>query len=509
MKTCREQEPGTADFGGETAQGQERRFGTELSAADFGEVGDADGAESLAFGVHSYTESESYVPPENEEVREALRTFSDLKLGFMMHFSPATLWGCVESWALSSGEAAWSRRDVNFCPPVEFAERYFALNRRFSPDKFSADRIARLAESCGFRYLLFTTKHHDGFCMYDSAFSDYKITAEDCPFHRHPQADVCRALFDAFRARGMKISAYYSKADWHHPDYWDPQRGEAESRNPNYDVLAEPEKWRRFVDFTHRQFEELIRDYGPIDCLWLDAGWVNAKNRGQDLRLDEIIPALRARYNPKLLVADRCCGGAYENILTPEQAIPDHPISVPWESCLTLGENFSYSFNENYKSARELIHSLIEILSKGGSLALNVTPQPDGELPKRAVTLLRRFGRFVRKHAEGIYGTTVADIANQQDWRFVAKEGKVYAYFLYRRDPYMPDRLFLPVDPAQKIERVRFLRTGQTLRFCRRNGESCALADAFAYEGKQIGLWLDCRELDMLEAEAADCFVTE
>ena len=134
------------------------------------------------------------------------------------------------------------------------------------------------------KYVVFTTKHHDGFCMFDTHLTDYRITAPDVPFHTNARSNVVLEVFNAFRREHFLIGAYFSKADWHCPDYWDPAHP-AHTRNPNYDTRAQPEKWDRFVRFTHGQIEELMTGYGPIDILWLDAGQVRPPD--QDIRMDE------------------------------------------------------------------------------------------------------------------------------------------------------------------------------------------------------------------------------
>lgn len=146
-----------------------------------------------------------------------------LKLGFMMHWAPGSQLGTYESWPLSDGDAAWSQEDFTWADPAVCKQQYWDAN----PVKFSAAAWAQLAEECGFKYLLFTTKHHDGFCMYDTDTTDYKITSPDCPFHTHPDADVVGALYREFRRRGLGISTYFSKPDWHSPYYWAPQFGTA------------------------------------------------------------------------------------------------------------------------------------------------------------------------------------------------------------------------------------------------------------------------------------------
>ena len=167
----------------------------------------------VANGVHNYTPPEEYVPPRSDRVREHLDWFMGLKLGFMMHWAPGCQLGTYESWPLSDGDAAWSQEDFTWADPETCKRQYREANRTFNPVKFDPAGWAKLARECGFKYLLFTTKHHDGFCMFDTQTTDYKITAPDCPFHTHPDADVVGALYREFRRQGLAISTYFSKPD--------------------------------------------------------------------------------------------------------------------------------------------------------------------------------------------------------------------------------------------------------------------------------------------------------
>ena len=197
-------------------------------------------------------------------------------------------------------------------------------------------------------------------------------------------------------------SMIFSKPDWHSDAYWHHAFGPAPTRNVNYSIKEEPQLWDSFVDYTHRQLEELGTRYGKIDCLWLDGGWVNKDNLDQDIRLGEIVEKLRKGPQPHLIVCDRTVGGIYENIVTPEKQVPEEPLFIPWETCTTVGEKFSFHYTDTFKSGRELVHLLLDVVSKGGNLALNLAPQPDGELPGRAVASLRDMGRWLRMHGEGI-----------------------------------------------------------------------------------------------------------
>ena len=237
-------------------------------------------------------------------------------------------------------------------------------------------------------------------------------------------------VFDAFRARGLGIAAYFSKPDWHCPWYWAEgmDKPVAWSRNPTYVPSEHPELWNKFVEFTHNQIMELIENYGRIDILWLDGGQVGPRN-GQDIRLSEVVARAR-QIQPWLLTADRTIGGENENYITPEQSVPTAPIRVPWESCVTVGHAFSFRYDERYKTPRELVHLLIDVVCRGGNLALNIAPQPDGELPGAAVRAVDGLGAWLRANGEAIYGTRLAE-PNEQGRVAFTKKGDVH-YALLR-----------------------------------------------------------------------------
>ena len=445
----------------------------------------------VANGVHNYTAPEDYIPPQSAEVQKHLDRFMGLKQGFMMHWAPGCQLGTYESWPLSDGDASWSQEDFTWASPEVCKRQYWEANKTFNPVKFDAASWAQLASDCGFRYLLFTTKHHDGFCMYDTDTTDYKITSPDCPFHSHPDADVVGALYREFRRRGMAISTYFSKPDWHSPYYWAPQFGPAPSRNVNYDVQEHPELWERYVQFTHQQIRELGTRYGKIDVLWLDGGWVRPDNLGQDIRLGEIVEELRAGPQPHLIVCERTCGGAYENFITPEKTVPDSALNVPWETCTTLGDKFSFHYTDNFKSGRQLVHLLLDVVSKGGNLALNLAPQPDGLLPAPGVRSLRDLGAWLKIFGEGIYETHIAEPYFEDRLFYTAREQQVYAFYAYDEVPSLPAKLKLHI--PGRVRSAVSLRTGQRLRL-RQNED---------------GVTLDLQELSMATAFYAEGFRLE
>ena len=178
-------------------------------------------ADLIKEGMHGCSAEENYVVPAEQAVRDKLEWFQDQKLALMMHFGAYSQMGRCESWPLSEEDADWARKDYTWeKDSAVFRKQYFDLMKSFNPLRFEPDKWARFAKESGFRYFILTTKHHDGFCMFDTDETDYKITSELCPFHTHRYADVVRHAFDAFRAEGIGIAPYFSKADWHCPWYW-------------------------------------------------------------------------------------------------------------------------------------------------------------------------------------------------------------------------------------------------------------------------------------------------
>lgn len=402
-------------------------------------------ADAIIHGMHGCSREDEYVRPSDPKVLEKLEWFQDQKLALMMHFGIYSQLGLCESWPLSDGDADWSRGDIDWeKDAATFRRQYRDLNLSFNPVRIRPEVWADIAARNGFKYLIFTTKHHDGFCLFDTKYTDYKSTAPDCPFHTHKHADVVKAVFDAFRARGIGIAAYFSKPDWHCPWYWAEgmEKPVACDRNPTYDPKKHPEVWEQFVKFTHGQMMELVRDYGPLDILWLDGGQVGPQN-GQDIRLSEFVEKARL-IQPGLLTADRTIGGPNENYITPEQSVPTAPIRVPWESCVTVGHAFSYRFNEEYKTPRQLVHLLIDVVCRGGNLALNIAPQPDGTLPAPAVKAVDGLGAWLRDNGEAIYGTRLAEPNEQGVTAFTRKGETYYALVRLPEGEKLTDSLLIP-----------------------------------------------------------------
>jgi len=390
-------------------------------------------------------------------VLEKLERFQDWKFGFMMHWGIYSQWGCIESWPLVEKDewarpgdlTAWVARGKDF---DRFSRDYRALNQTFHPRKFEPRRWAAAAKAAGMKYVVFTTKHHDGFCLFDTRQTDYRTTHPSCPMHADPQADVVKAVFDAFRKQGFGIGAYYSKSDWHHPAYWTPQWPHPD-RNVNYDTRQHPEIWAEFVGFTRRIVEELMTGYGPVDILWLDGGQVRPPR--QDIDMPRLA-AMARRHQPGLLIVDRTVGGHYENYRTPEQQVPKTPPPFVWETCMTMGDQWSYKPGDKYKSTHELIHLLVDIVAKGGNFLLNVGPDADGELPAAAVERLSEIGWWMKVNGAAIYGTRAVPPYRQGPVCLTKKGDTLYAILLAGENETRPPESFV-VPGVRSAAAVRML----------------------------------------------------
>lgn len=424
-----------------------------------------------------HPQSTTYEWPTDAKVKKKLEQWQDQKFGIILHWGLYAVPGMIESWALCSED--WIDRDSSMSYD-EFKKWYWGLKRDFNPVNFDPDQWAKAAKDAGMRYVVFTTKHHDGFCMFDTKETDFSIAKG--PFAGNPKSDVAKYVFDAFRKNDFMIGAYFSKPDWHSPYYWWPKYATAD-RNNNYDIRKYPSRWNQFKEYTYNQIKELTHNYGSIDILWLDGGWVRpletvneeVKSWGaripewsQDIDMPRIAQMARAAQ-PGLLMVDRTVHGAYENYQTPEQRIPAEQLDHPWESCMTLGGAWGYVPNDRLKSAASVIHSLIEVVAKGGSLLLGVGPKADGTFTDESIQRLEEIGRWMKKNGPAIYDTRIVKNYKDGNTWFTQnkKQGLYYALTCLPENSQMPSAIVWKNNFPRKGSKMKLLQTGGNVKWVR------------------------------------------
>lgn len=424
--------------------------------------------------------STAYEYPRETEVAAKLEQWRDQKFGIIIHWGLYAVPGIIESWSICNEE--WINRDSNSVYH-DYKQWYWGLNKSFNPVRFDPDEWASMAKNAGMKYLVFTTKHHDGFNMFDTQFSDFKIS--NGPFKNNPKANVAKHVFEAFRKQDMMIGAYYSKPDWHSQYFWW-DRYATPDRNVNYDIRKFPWRWNQFVEFTHNQLNELTTDYGKIDILWLDGGWVRPRDTVNeevlswgapipdfDQHIDMPKVAGMVRKNQEgILIVDRTVHGPYENYRTPEQGIPKTRSSDPWESCITLGGAWSYVPNDKFKPSSQVIHTLIEIVAKGGNLLLGVGPDAYGAFLPVQKQRLAEIGNWLNTYGEAIYKTrTLENFGGENLYFTYLPEAKTTFALVLNSEKYpISNNIQWSGNPPKIGSTVKLVGQGISLDWTTKNG---------------------------------------
>ncbi|WP_148411458.1 alpha-L-fucosidase [Murimonas intestini] len=361
-----------------------------------------------------------------EERGERTKWFMEARFGMFIH------WGL---YAIP-GRGEWIQSDEQIS-----REEYTKYFDEWNPVRYDPGEWARAAREAGMKYAVLTAKHHEGFCLFDSRYTDYKSTNTRC------RRDLVREFTEAFRAEGLKVGFYYSLLDWHHPDYpaygdmYHPERNNEACRGKEHD-------FNNYLTYMHNQVHELMTEYGKIDLLWFDFSYEG--HTGHDWRGEELIEMVRA-LQPGIIINGRleANGENYGSVMTddpnifsgdfacPEMIIPPSGLKtpsgrqIPWEACFTLNNNWGYNpMDLHHKTAVQIIKKLVECTSKNGNMIVNVSPTAKGEIPDWQLMVLSEVGRWMKRNGGSIYGCGSSGIEKPEWGRYTRKGNYLYAHIM-------------------------------------------------------------------------------
>ena len=328
---------------------------------------------------------------------------------------------------------------------------YIPYANEFYPDQFNPKEWARLAKEAGMKYAVMTAKHHDGFCMFDTQTTTWKS-----------DRDYVKEFLEAFRQEGLKVGLYYSLLDWHHPDY--PHYKDKHHPMRNHKEYDTPRNFQNYLDYMHTQIQELLTHYGKLDIMWFDFSY---DTMTKDVWNATKIVIMARTYQPNMIIDNRLEGDGVHpgtimdvhpsftagDFTSPEQMIPPLGLPVPWEACMTMNEHWGYCAKDtNYKSAKLIIRTLVECVSKGGNLILNVGPDAKGNFPKESISILKEISEWMQQNKESIYNCTKCELEKPEWGRYTQNGNKIYAHIFEESIFDIP--IHINKDKIQKIRRL-------------------------------------------------------
>ena len=362
------------------------------------------------------------------------------------------------------GEWVMSEREMT----VAEYEKYFDL---FDPADYQPREWARLAKAAGMKYAVLTAKHHDGFCLFDSALTDYKAT------NTKAGRDLVREFLEAFRAEGIKVGLYFSIIDWHHPDF--PKYGDRQHPMRNREEFKDEQiDFDRYLTYMHGQVKELVTNYGKLDLLWFDFSYDDMC--GEKWKATELIRMVR-EYQPDVVIDNRLegAGDNHGSIATanpliysgdfasPEQIIPPGGVQdelgeqIPWELCATMNNHWGFcNYDYDYKSPEMLVRKLVECVSKGGNMILNVGPDARGNIPKQSREILEKIGVWMKKNGESIYGCGICELPKPEWGRYTKKGNIIYAHVYEEPLGALPLYGIAP----ERLDKVYYVENGSEMK---------------------------------------------
>ena len=350
-------------------------------------------------------------------------------------------------------------------------EEYEPFFEEFDPTDFDPRAWARLAKEAGMKYAVLTAKHHDGFCLFDSKLTNYKAT------NTRAGRDLVKEYLEAFRAEGLRVGLYYSIIDWHHPDF--PHYGDQNHPMRNHPECGnENRNFNRYLDYMHGQVRELCENYGKLDIMWFDFSYGDL--RGEAWRATELVKMVRS-LQPGIILNNRLevSGEGFGSLATghptefsgdfvsPEQIIPHEGLQdalgndLVWEACVTMNNNWGYhSKDKNFKPSSMLIKKLVECVSKGGNMLLNVGPDAKGNFPEESIRILKEIGAWMQKNKESIVGCSKSSLPKPENGRITQKGNILYYHVMENSIGFVP----LHGIQREKIRKIRLLSDGSELK---------------------------------------------
>ncbi|MEQ9306864.1 MAG: alpha-L-fucosidase [Marinoscillum sp.] len=386
---------------------------------------------------------------------ERMEWWRDAKFGMFIHWGAYAVPGGQRGDTVCGGGAEWIMDKLDYT--IEEYEKEVVAN--FNPTEFDAQKWVSMAKDAGMKYIVITSKHHDGFCLWDSEVTDYDII-DQIDFNR----DIIKELSEACKAAGIRFGVYHSIVDWHHPQAQGnlyPDYNIAQHIDP---TVVNPEFPEYYENYLKPQVRELLTNYGDVDVVWFDGDWIPDYTSEMGKEMYDMILDIQ----PRTIVNNRVDkgrngmegmdmeGNFAGDFGTPEQEIPATGIDADWESCMTMNGSWGYKPSDTkWKSSEDLIRKLVDIVSKGGNYLLNVGPDPQGLFPPESVERLRDMGDWMDVNGESLYEATASPYDRPEWGRYTAKEGVIYAHVFD-----WPEDGTLKIHPDIKARSASFLAGG-------------------------------------------------
>jgi len=357
---------------------------------------------------------------EEKDRARRMRWWHEAKFGMFIHFGLYSLIGRHE-WVM----------ELEGIPVAEYEK----LAKKFNPKPNAAREWARLAKRAGMKYMVMTTKHHEGFCLFNTEFTDYCAPKQACG------RDLVAEFVEAARAEGLRVGFYYSLMDWHHPDGARCAEDEAARK--------------RFVNYIHGQIRELMTNYGKIDILWYDLPWPLDAEGWESAKMNRMVRELQ----PDILINNR--SRLPGDFSTPEQRVNPEPTGRAWEACMTMNESWGYhKADDNWKTSKQILRYLITCARDGGNYLLNVGPKPDGSIPEESIRILITVGKWMDKYGHTIYGAEPCDVKRSRFANFTRKGKTLYVHVYF-----WPGEEWAIGGIRTKIESAKLLPEGKPVNF--------------------------------------------